>query len=319
MKVPRSVRHAYEQRAPNLAILKKYTDEKLRPVAEAREGLYLSRIKNVKSVEQALETGRWPAFNEVPDLFAATIVVGRKSELIDLESELNEMLSVVQRRPPAGGTLAAPEYFAFDDIRLIVQHKKPVGVQWDERVSSKFELQIKTFLQHAWSRATHEPVYKGEIMSWTRSRIAAQARACLEQTELAVEAVSELALKFGDPEYAKYSELKRIADVLFRTWTEDRLPPNRKRFVECVGEFLSRLNLSVDDLGEIVEAPENVDVMRSLNVSPFQAIIAGSFRRRPDAFRRLRGKRYYLVVTQELLDLEPKLKEIQIVNNVEIP
>ena len=50
-----------------------------------------------------------------------------------------------------------------------------------------------------------------------------------------------------------------------------------------------------------------------------QAIIAGSFRRRPDAFRRLRGKRYYLVVTQELLDLEPKLKEIQIVNNVEIP
>src|SRR6185295_542993 len=76
--------------------------------------------------------------------------------------------------------------FSFDDLRLYTKWKPDVTLPTPTFAGVVFELQIKTFLQHAWSIATHDLIYKTDSISWPKERVAFEIKAMLEHAENAI-------------------------------------------------------------------------------------------------------------------------------------
>ena len=55
-----------------------------------------------------------------------------------------------------------------------------------------FEIQIKTFLQHAWDIAIHDIIYKGDDINWRMQRIAYQIKAMLEHAEVSIHEIERI-------------------------------------------------------------------------------------------------------------------------------
>ena len=168
MKIPTSIRSLYaEQREPNER-LKDKADQTLRLLSSRKNWHYESRIKSELSVALKLESGRVRNPLAVEDFFACTLVVRNLSEIAEAEEELRGILNVVERRPPSvNWTHKAADAFPFDDVRLYANWKDDPALPPSKLDSIRFEIQIKTFLQHAWGIATHDLVYKTDDVSWS--------------------------------------------------------------------------------------------------------------------------------------------------------
>lgn len=275
MKIPRSVRYLYDNLKPKYEVLRELVDALVTSNKE-RRWHYESRMKEEQSFALKLETGRERNLENPEDFFACMLVVENHARISDAEKLVLTLFELKQRRPKdRSRTHLAPYSFDFDDLRLYVAWKddpagRPTGFE-----GVVFEIQIKTFLQHAWGIATHDFIYKSDDVDWPASRIAYQVKAMLENAELSIGEARNLT------ESAMISRTDRESDELLQVianvkerWDVTALPRDLRRLSQSIIDLCRTLRIDSSDLwGAVDEATTRGEGAKTLNLSPYGALL----------------------------------------------
>lgn len=276
MKINSSIRTVYQE----LYEVHKLLEVRVKEAFEGRklkQWFFICRIKEEESFALKLETGRVINPRAMEDFFACTLVVENRSSISEALKIVEEICDIVGRRPLEDGkTHKSPEEFCFDDLRLYVKLKASEQLPSTPLDDIIFEIQIKTFLQHAWSIATHDLVYKGQNVNWGRARVAYQIKAMLEHAEVSVErvdAIAESSLLAVTDE--KIRSLKAVIDWLKSTWEDEWLPRDMVRLGENILDLAQAINVDLNEIIECVridtEAGQGGAALHDL--TPFAAIL----------------------------------------------
>ena len=293
MKIPQSIRTIYEELEPLFSKLKVVADDEFKKTLHP-EWHYVSRVKQNESFVLKIESGRYKTLDSFDDFFACTIVVENISKIKEAQRFIEDRLELSYQRPPDEGfTHKNPDAFPFDDLRLYVKWKdrkggsKPTGVE-----GLLFEVQIKTFLQHAWGIATHDLVYKSDDKDWAKERIAYQVKAMLEHAEVSINEAEQLSQSSSIMKInSETKKIKEIIAVLKEMWPAQALPKNLKLLASNLRFILWKLKVQPEDLKRILEkeTKENLGV-KALNLSPFGIVIQALFNQEPQKMNRLLAK-----------------------------
>lgn len=274
MKVPLSVRSFFEQHEKDYRVLKDHVEPQINAIRDAGWH-YVGRLKKLESFAQKLETGRFTKEEALDDLFACTLVVERADRIKQAEEMLRERFDVRDRKPEKPEvTPHRAMCFDFDYVRLYASLKR------DERTPATgyehlvFEIQIKTFLQHAWTIATHDLIYKADTIDWEASRVAYQIKAMLEHAEASIIAVKAIS-QVNQPARSNKESLEQqnVIAWLQQTWG-DRLPKDVVRLAQCVRSLLDIAGIELAALNRLFAvATENGRGSNMLNLSPFCSIV----------------------------------------------
>ncbi len=304
MKIPQSVRNAYLQQKEDYERLQNKVDLLLKALKNHRWH-YESRIKTEEAYALKLETGRSNG-NKLEDFFACTLVVENQTRINAAKDLVLAYFNLKYRRPKSDDfTSKSSDSFPFDDLRLYVEYKDdpilpPTGLE-----GMLFEVQIKTFLQHAWSIATHDLTYKADSVSWAKARIAFQIKAMLEHAEVSIGTAESIALL---PDLSKKDETtKRLIDtinMLKGLWTPEDLPKDMVRLADNVNALCKALEIPLDDLRRMIDRETTLGRgTATLNLSPFCIIIQTIVNQSPDSIRvfmNLPRSRFKLLLPREV-------------------
>ena len=315
MKIPKSVRDLYRDIQPKYLNLKEHVDALVGSRKE-RRWHYESRVKEEESFALKLETGRVKDVEAPEDLFGCTLVVENTAKIEMAENLVLELFTKDYRRPKDPKlTHLDPMNFDFDDLRLYVRWKddpkaRPTGLD-----GSLFEVQIKTFLQHAWGIATHDFIYKSEAVEWSTSRIAFQVRAMLENAELTIsEAKNLTGSAVLDRCNYHLRDCQKAVDDLKKRWTTEHLPTDLRRLADNVLSLSYKLDIAMDAIWKAVdEATVAGEGALTLNLSPYATILSALVRKMgADAFSPLgnsRSKDVFVPREVSLPDLSERIKQ----------
>jgi hypothetical protein len=310
MKITKSVRRLYDEQLElnqRLEVRVKELFEGSKPAA----WFFRGRIKPLESFAQKLETGRGGDPSALEDFYACTLVVENRTSIGEARAFVERFCEIIRQKPEVPGqTHKRPDSFQFDDLRLYVRLR---ALRPDEPIAGVlFEVQIKTFLQHAWGIATRDLIYKGDQISWGKARVAYQVKAMLEHAEVSIAEVNAYAnseaLALNDDDTRKRNH---VLDWLRNRWSPEQLPEDRRRLVDMILQISRGLQLSVDDIIAVVERDTGEGSGINLrNLSPYGIVLHAIFTYRRNAVHRfLRDRsprqklRLFLTEEMELGDL----------------
>lgn len=239
MKIDSAIREAYKEQEAVANALRKEVDADVQ-TRKRRTWHYESRVKSLESFALKVETGRVSSLGEVEDVFGATLVVPDWSQISAAEAMIVERYKPAERRPKSSTmTKKSPDSFRFDDVRLYVRYERASFEKTRIPDGTLFEVQVKTFLQHAWAVSTHDVVYKTPGRDWRRERIAHQVRAALESAEVAIGSIEALSSSDVLPgQNDEIAELNSIISALQENWPETALPSDVRRLAENIQAIL---------------------------------------------------------------------------------
>jgi hypothetical protein len=139
-----------------------------------------------------------------------------------------------------------------------------------------FEIQIKTLLDEAWGKASHDFSYKTDgNLSWAKSRLMFQIKALLENAEMALsdaELLSEAKILQKSDE--RLDKLNNIMQFYRENWDKGLLPNDMKRLAENTQELLGYLNKDLDWLINMIESETaNGRGSNIMNLSPYWVVV----------------------------------------------
>ncbi|MCC6716305.1 MAG: hypothetical protein IT555_00310, partial [Acetobacteraceae bacterium] len=273
MKIPASIRNAFDDQEAKYKRLREKVDNAVKSFRKSRWH-YESRVKELQSYALKLESGRFRDPRGLEDFFACTLVVVNLAEVEEAEQLIRQRFDFHERRPTAASlTHKRPDSFLFDDLRLYVAiaadpNMPPTGLE-----GVRFEFQVKTFLQHAWSIATHDLVYKTDDVNWSKQRIAYQTKAMLEHAEVSIQEAAKLAasgaLAKEDPQT---ENLKRAIALLREQWTADLLPTDVRRLADNFLGLAKNLRLDLDRFKAVLDAGKATTGSHPTNLSPYATL-----------------------------------------------
>ncbi len=275
MKVPASIRQLHEDQKIINDRLRKTVDDRMLSLINPRWH-YESRVKELTSFALKIETGRFDNPQVLEDFFACTIVVANATEIVEAENSINDNFVVTRRRPrDPRKTHKAPDSFPFDDLRLYVTLPQGPAIPPTDLSGVVFEIQIKTFLQHAWSIATHDLLYKTDDANWNKERIAYQIKAMLEHAELSIQEAESLAacgaLAKEDPHTVA---IRRGIELAKSQWSKDELPEDVRRLASNITALINALGLNIVRLQEILnDGKAQRAGMHPSNLSPYAIVV----------------------------------------------
>lgn len=282
MKISRSIRGLYQE----LYEANKLLEARVKVAFEAKkrqQWFFLCRIKEEESFALKLETGRVTNPREMEDFFACTLVVENRLAISEALKIVSEICDIVRRRPPHDDqTHKSPDEFSFDDLRLYVKLKVSDQLPPTPLDDIIFEIQIKTFLQHAWGIATHDLVYKGQSVDWGRARVAYQIKAMLEHAEISIERVDAIAesslLALTDE---KIRNLNTVIVWMQNTWEEEWLPSDMVRLAENVLSLAHAIGTTVEEIIDCVRIDTEHGEGASLHDrTPFAVVVKSLYNHR---------------------------------------
>lgn len=303
MKIPLSIKELYDSKLPVHIALQDFIDTWIEGIKE-NKWHYESRIKEQESFALKFETGRFDSATIFDDFFGGMIVVPSHSEISYVEDILRETFELVAKKPNSKSFATySPEHFVFDDLRLYfkIDKSKFLSPKAELLDGLVFEIQIKTFLQHAWALSTHDLVYKSENISWSKHRVAYQVKAMLENIELSISSAETLATSdIINKEDKRFKNLGKIVKLLEDKWEEGYLPKDKKRLAENIYECITRLGLSVKTLRELIDETGCNSLM---SISPYQAILMALISNKIDLFKEDNPNKVSLLLSEELIDI----------------
>ena len=254
MKVPASLRSLYDDQKASNERLREVVDARMRRLKDPKWH-YESRVKELVSYALKVESGRVLTPEALEDYFACTIVVANAIDVAVAEARISEVFNVKERRPRrADETHKRPESFPFDDLRLYVAIEDDPAEVREDLIGIVFEVQIKTFLQHAWAIATHDLVYKTDEASWSRARIAYQIKAMLEHAEVSIQEAEKLSSSDGLAKVeARTRVIQQGIELLKAQWEPDELPRDLRRLASNVVDILKALKMTVAELADVLD------------------------------------------------------------------
>jgi ppGpp synthetase/RelA/SpoT-type nucleotidyltranferase len=224
MPVPHAVQEAYERSRPLVASVAQVVKSTVEVWCEQHNYFFRGRVKTAASTAEKLETGRFRSWAEVDDLYAAEVVV---PTLAQVPSALEYLRLTFRERKVRGRGIGqkAPGEFRFDAVRFIGTLIPQEGL---ERLSGVedvlFEVQILTAFEYAWQVATHDSVYKGEVIDWRRQRLAAHLRASAEQADSLIAAFDNAADTISASPHRDTERREHIVRVCKQEIDEGRIP-----------------------------------------------------------------------------------------------
>lgn len=308
MKIPASIRNLFDMNFERYSRLQPQVDALLHSHVQ-KTWHYESRLKAIESFTQKVETGRVKNPAEPEDFFAATIVVRTSTEALQLEQVLTSLFDLAFRKPKTDTeTHKQPETFPFDDLRLYLRWKDDPALRPTGLSGLLFEVQIKTYLQHAWGIATHDLTYKTDDVNWGKMRIAYQIKAMFEHAEVSIQEAVTLAaspvLAKSDPFTTSLAQFIRVITDL---WNREDLPADIRRLGENIMDLADLVNLDAPALRQLLEAESAAGRgPKMLNLSPYGAVLQSLIDQRQADFikgleRRAKQSRFRpVVVTKEL-------------------
>ena len=213
-----------------------------------------------------------------------------------------------------------PAVFRFDTTRFIGR----LGPSQVERnpvlAAMKFEVQVRTAFEHAWSVTTHALTYKAGQVNWRYLRLTAQLRSAIEQLDQVVSGF-ELAAEFiAEQEWPRIQAHQAIQvrfhqhvqagrvprEVVPDSWTRfcdnlyEVILSGVKHHTRDSSSLLKLVNTALDEIdAEIVESGGE-RFPRSVSLLQFSL---GSLTKRRVLTSALHG--YVPLLTEELLSLFP--------------
>lgn len=283
MKIPGSIRQVYDQIRPTYVQLQGKVESLIRANISKRWH-YENRVKELESYALKLETSREKHPIRPEDMLGCTVVVENHSRIADAAEIITRLFKLEYRKPESpNATFNRSDSFAFEDLRLYVSWLDdptlpPTGLE-----GVLFEVQVKTFLQHAWGIATHDLIYKSDEISWGSSRVAYQVKAMLENAELSITEAKRLtACAMLDRADEKTKEIQETIKALKQRWPQpETLPKNLQGLAQNVIYISRTLNVDLDELWAIVDAAtESGGGASLLNLSPYSAILDALVKKR---------------------------------------
>lgn len=273
MKIRQPVRQIYQDNRPVYEALNTRVDDLFKRLCAQRKWHYESRIKELDSFALKIETGRVADPAAMEDFFACTIVVRNSTEVADAVTAILGDCEEAYRRPQNASIAGRASSFEFDDLRLFVKLKLAPELPPKPEFERIFEVQVRTFLFHAWQIATHDLSYKSDDVNWGRARIAFQVRAMLEQAEIAIRSAEQLALlDILSREDKETTELKRILTLVRASWPVEMLPKDQKRLAQNILAASQLIKVSTERLVEVVEAAVGRGEV-SVDLTPYQSVL----------------------------------------------
>lgn len=276
MKIPQSVRVLYHDIKPKYDRLKEAVDKRIVSQKHQRWH-YESRVKELDSYALKLETGRVKEPHSPEDFFGCTIVVENHLRIAAAEEIIKGLFELDTRRPrDPKKTHLAPSSFEFDDLRLFVRWRDDRGLPSTGLDGVLFEVQVRTFLQHAWGIATHDFIYKTDDVDWPACRIAFQVKAMLENAELSIGEAQRLTNSaLLDRIDYQFSDLKEAINQIKGRWAADRLPKDLRRLAQTICELSETLRVSVEDIWVALDDASAVGAgVKTMDLSPYAATLA---------------------------------------------
>ncbi|MBW5291214.1 MAG: hypothetical protein Rsou_0376 [Candidatus Ruthia sp. Asou_11_S2] len=157
----------------------------LQTFCNKHEWVFEDRLKTELSFAQRVELN----IGEINDVYASTIIVPSYvfvNQCVELFKEAKVYKIKLKQQKPENLTIAnsnASE-FLFNSVRLYCSIDDCDDLQTTNITNTLFEIQIKTFLEHAWDKAAHDTLYKTDKVLWSKERLFSQAKAMLENVEL---------------------------------------------------------------------------------------------------------------------------------------
>ncbi|MDX0408976.1 hypothetical protein GOL82_30080 [Sinorhizobium medicae] len=290
MKIDKTTRDAFfDQLAINRLVQEQV---ELRQNLFDKNWHFVSRLKSEESFALKVEAGICDENLVIDDFYACTLVVRNSTEIASATKIVEDNFNVIYRRPASPDkTKSRPTEFQFDDLRMYAK-LKPGYAGASEIHDIIFEIQIKTFLQHAWGIATHDLTYKTDEVNWARFRVASQIRAMLEHAELSIERFESLATSnIIAREYREYVDVHEIIIGLRDRFDAAALPKDLQRLAKAINSALDTLGVTVRECMECIDEDTGRGRgVKELNLSPYSIVIQSVLARRNLDANHLKGK-----------------------------
>lgn len=322
MIVPAPIRQKHDLVLPYVDDASVRVQDLVRSFCDKQGFAYLGRKKGVESLTEKIETGRFDKWSDLDDLFACAIIIPTLSD----EQEVIEFLRATFAESSCklrGTTKKDPQVFRFDATRFSGRLKAAsIPGASAGLLSVRFEIQVRTAFEHAWSVSTHALTYKSSQVDWRHARLASQLKAAVEQLDQLISSFEQSASVIANQEWPDVKGRQMIFEGFQEAISRGSIPTevvpaSWGRFCENLQQLLlSTTEKRIHDQTALVteamtfvnreiDASAGAKFPRSVSLLQF---CLGALTKHGLIDKPL--NRYTPLVTTELLDLYPQAKVV---------